>query len=363
MTNIKVLLLQERFVSYRIPIYNIIAEKFDFTLAYTKKDKDIDIETLPFKSKLLSFRSLKGFKYMNHFRKLCNNYDVVITLPHFRCINFCLVPFYWGRKYKTITWSIGVRASYKRKYNIKEKMRFSDKLYERVMKAADANIFYTKEPIEKWVKRGHDRNKFFVAHNTVEVLKTYKETNERDSILFVGTLYKEKGLDVLIRVYSDVYCKYKTNDFPSLDIIGEGNEKKEMEELAKSLPASEKIHFHGAIFDEKVLSDFFGKAVICISPNQAGLSVLKSMGYGVPYATHVDAITGGEILNISDRKNGFLYKSINELKEIIESTYTNKNNLKKMGKSAHEYYFNHTTPQNMAQGVIDAIYFALNKNE
>jgi len=85
------------------------------------------------------------------------------------------------------------------------------------------------------------------------------------------------------------------------------------------------------------ISKLFTKSLLCISPNQAGLSVLKSMGYGVPFVARENAITGGERLNIINNSNGILYNSQAELVDIISNSFLNKQEYIEMGRNAKEY--------------------------
>lgn len=100
---------------------------------------------------------------------------------------------------------------------------------------------------------------------------------------------------------------------------------------------------------------------MCISPTQAGLSVLTSLGHGVPFVTRCDAITGGEINNIVHGYNGYLYSSSKELYEIILESKKNPKFMHKMGLQCFEYYNNFCTIENMGKGFLDAINYVKNK--
>lgn len=125
----------------------------------------------------------------------------------------------------------------------------------------------------------------------------------------------------------------------------------------------EKILLHGAIYDQKVLKNFFAQSIACISPNQAGLSVLMSMGYGVPFLTSYDAITGGEIFNIENNVNGFIYNGSNEeLKEKLLWITDNRDTVLEYGRKAKQLYDEKRKPIDMANAIRDSVEYVLNKN-
>ena len=137
-------------------------------------------------------------------------------------------------------------------------------------------------------------------------------------------------------------------------------ERKALEEYVALQNLSENVIFHGAIYDEKVLADQFSHALLCISPTQGGLSVPKSMGYGVPFVTRKDAITGGEIYHITPGVNGIMYDKDDDLLNILSDACQNSQKYIEMGVKAQEYYNNNATVLHMAQGAMDAIEYVLN---
>lgn len=359
----KLLLLQETITPYRFPIYNLIAKHFRFSVAYINKAKGTEELPADFQLIQLHTRTFFVYRWIKGLRALCNKYDAVITLPYnFRCTNLCLVPFF-KNNYAALTWSIGIRASYIRPYSIDQSMNWRDRIYGAIMKKADANIFYMDAPVKKWVERGIDKDKIFVAHNTVEVLPVSPSHTNKQYFLFVGTLYKQKGVDILIDAYHTALAKSTKSNFPKLMIVGSGSEEQTLKQMVCEYRLENQIQFLGAIYEESELAKLFTKSIICISPNQAGLSVLKSMGYGVPYVTHKDAITGGEILNIKNGENGIVYNTSDDLVDILYEAYADTAKYIEMGKNAYNYYHQYATPQIMADGVIHAVEYALQKRK
>ena len=116
-----------------------------------------------------------------------------------------------------------------------------------------------------------------------------------------------------------------------------------------------KITLLGPIYDNKQKSEIFAKSYACFSPLQAGLSVLESFGYGVPFVTTKDAITGGEIFNIENMVNGIKLENVNTIKDVILDISNNPKKYLDMGEQAYNYYWNNRKPEDMALGIINAI--------
>ncbi len=354
----KVIILYNKVWDYRIEMFNLINRDFDLTVAYTDK-KFID-SSFDFKTLYTPGRKIGPF-YI-HFRnlhKIVKNYDVVIGLYDVRILSIMALSLLRRRYYKLIFWGIGVTASYKNRFDSKQTW---DRIRYFFGRRADALIFYSDYPLQKYIDHGLRREKLFVAHNTVSVeyIDDYEEDKKKD-FLFIGTLYKQKGVNELIDAY--VTFIKRTTGAPKLHIIGGGPYEDELRQFLINNNLHDHIIIHGPIYDKKALKNYFRKAIVCISPNQAGLSVLTSMGHGVPYLTSSDSLTGGERLNIENGVNGILYNAgKDELVKQMIWMNNNRDKMLEMGKKAYDHYTSCRRPEHMAASIVQAIKYSLKES-
>lgn len=350
----KVLICQNEISPYSVPVYNIIAAHYDLTVAYYLKDKS-KIEC-KFKKIRFESRTYGPFTFIKKINKIRKDYDLVSFLPNFRVPSYAMLPF-MPRHNGLVNWSIGFRASYTNPYVVDRKHVLADKIFQMLLSCSDASIFYMKKAKEFWKGTSLDMSKVFIAPNTTDVLPIEILPEQKKNFLFVGTLYKGKGLDLLLDAYRRVLEKIAT---PSkLHIVGDGLERSTLEKYVKQHNMVDNVIFHGAIYDENILADIYSRTLLCISPTQGGLSVPKSMGYGVPFVTKKSAITGGEIYHITSGENGIMYQYDNELSEIMMDACQHPEKYVEMGIRAKEYYDNNATVNHMAQGAMDAFEYVL----
>lgn len=352
----KLLIFQNELSAYNVPVYNNIAQHYDLTLAFYLNDKAKT--SCDFKKIKLSSYKIGPFRIVKGAIRLASSYDVVCIIPNLRNITYSILPFL-PHKNKVVNWSIGFRASYTNPYITNRKHVLADKLFQSVLNHCDSSIFYMDKAKEFWDGTSLDLSRVFIAPNTTEVIPIDIKPEIKKDILFVGTLYKGKGLDLLLNAFRIAAEKNKVQN--KLHIVGDGAERSTLEEYVKQHNMTDNVIFHGAIYDEKMLADRFAHALICVSPTQGGLSVPKSMGYGVPFVTRKDAITGGEIYHITSNENGIIYNKDEDLIKILEDCYRNPSKYILMGGKAKEYYDKHATINHMAQGAIQAFEFALNR--
>lgn len=350
----KLLILQYELSDYNVPVYNLIAQRYDLTVGYYIKDKSK--QECNFEKKAFDIKSLNTLIFVKGLRKYASQFDVVCIIPDLHVLSYCMLP-YMPRKYKITNWSIGFRVSYKHPYVTGRKHVLADRVFQSILSHCDATILYMEKSKEFWKETKLDMEKVFVAPNTTSVLPIELEPNKKKNILFVGTLYKGKGLDLLLQAYKEAVEKAQIKN--ELHIVGDGEERCIIEKYVKENHLEEKVILHGAIFDEKVLAQHFSEALLCISPTQGGLSCPKSMGYGVPFVTKTTAITGGEIYHITPGVNGIMYENDDELTGILVDASHNAKKYIEMGRLAQEYYDNNATIKHMAEGAMAAFAYAL----
>jgi len=347
---LKVLFVTYKLQNYRVPIFDIIgrSNKVDLTIAHSSSLSKYQGDN--FNEKIIPFKKLGSFTYYDkEFKDLITQFDIVVCM--FYLFNLSFLKLALKRNVKLIFWGIGVRASYNAKFDsptIMNNIRYF------LAKKSDAMLFYSDYAKEKYIKHGIAKEKLFVMPNTVEVLSINESKLQRNKILFIGSLYKQKKIFELLESYKQAVEKKEAIPL-ELHIVGGGAEFDNIKTWVGSNNLRKEVFLHGAIFEENKLSELFNSACACISPGQAGLSVLKSFGYGVPFITHIDAITGGERLNIKNNVNGILFDEYNDLKYIILDIFKNPKKFVDMGENAKNFYLSERTPEQMARGFLDAV--------
>lgn len=353
---IKVLVLYNKLFHYRIPIFNLLAERYDLTVAYSLgKDGDIP-SNVKFKTIHLDYYKCGRFILQKaNMYKFCSNYDAVLLYGEIAWLKNTYLTLRTNRPFVIIPWSIGVSASYNHSFD--RKTIWSIFTYF-IKRRADALVFYSDYPIKKYLDKGFSRDMLFVANNTVEVHQSSSDecVINKDSILFIGTLYMQKGIAFLLEEYLKAYNI--NNSIPTLNLVGGGKELDLVHMWVKKHNMEHKINVCGPIYDLKEKSNYFARAYATFSPIQAGLSVLESMGYGVPFVTTKTAITGGEIFNIENGINGILLDDCMQIHNVILDIASNPSNYIALGKNAQNHYKTSRKPIDMANGLSEAIEYA-----
>lgn len=341
----KILILQNTLLHYRKSLYNELAKYYDITILHSGKKTVIEHdkykEILKKKSKIGPFIFQSGV--LSEVQK--DSYDVIIAMLDLHWITNIFSMYFHNKKSKFIWWGSWLTNNY-----------FADKIKIFLTNQKYPSIFYSQDAKNSFVGAGVDEKKLFVANNTYDVgerIRCY-ENKTKNSILFVGSLDKRKQLDVLIRAYFNI--KGKIPSTITLVIVGAGEEIDNLKILVKKLNLSNFVKFKGKVNNRTKLLNFYKQAIVSVSFGQAGLSVLQSLGFGVPFITKLNAISGGEKTNIQQGENGFLIKdNIHSLESILLKLCLDIDYSRRLGENAYNYYSENCTIKKMAQSFTIAI--------
>jgi len=130
--------------------------------------------------------------------------------------------------------------------------------------------------------------KICVIRNFLSMLNSGKAGKEKNkgvkrekTVLFVGRLALQKGVETLISAFPEVIRAHRDT---KLIIVGDGNLKKSLTVLAKINGIEKSVVFKGYV-SEKMLDGFYRQASVFVSPSvfePFGITVIDAVNYGVP---------------------------------------------------------------------------------
>lgn len=106
---------------------------------------------------------------------------------------------------------------------------------------------------------------------------------EAGLVVFTGRLEAVKRLDLLLDAMALLQQDGKE---VHTVLIGHGSERARLEQLAVRRGIAAKVHFLGAVYDERTLAVAYKTADVCVIPSGAGLTVMHALGYGTPVILH-----------------------------------------------------------------------------
>jgi glycosyltransferase involved in cell wall biosynthesis len=339
-----VLILYNNILHYRIPFFNLLAEHYNVKVLHSGK-KCVCVQD-KFEEIIVPSKRIGPFIFQKGVLEetMKEEYDVIIAFFDVRLINTLISISRHNRHAKFILWGAWITKNY-----------IANQLRIYYLKKGYTHICYTQKSFQDFVIRGVDPKNLFVANNSFHVVgrTCAYENSEKTLILFVGSLDQRKQNEILLQSFSDVIDKISTKIV--LTIIGDGEQKTALIGLANKLLLNDRINFVGTINEPEILADYYKKAIVSVSFGQAGLSVLQSFAFGVPFMTKNGAISGGEITNIKHGFNGILCSNQLSLSENIIDLCNNMEHARELGKNAFDHYTKYCTMVNMVQGFQDSI--------
>jgi glycosyltransferase involved in cell wall biosynthesis len=156
--------------------------------------------------------------------------------------------------------------------------------------------------------------------------------NKTIKLVFVGRFTAEKGIDNLIKII-DGLREYKINF--TLEIIGDGEKKNNLETFIKKRDLYEKVILPGWLPREKLIQSLYSADIfMSTSKREAqGVAIIEALSCGVPV---ISTDVGGVSDVLIDGFNGYLVENNNmdDFIKKIKSLNDNRELLKKLSKNA-----------------------------
>jgi len=286
-------------LSYRTLILQDLAKRYEIVVFsegnYVGNFKHAKFRTV-YKFFGLKYRSLKNVKEA----------DLILAEFNLRHIDLWVLILFFPKK--LILWGIGIKASYVNRYGEDDKLIIIRKLIARRVRKT---LFYSWPPFYKYsfgfFKVSKDKLAVLINSENRPALKYFKKSSIKYEILFIGSVSAAKGLQDSL---SSFLSFKKENPMSPLifRIIGDGPLLLDL----KMKFLRDDIVFQGRIEDDNMLSEYFERALFCVSLRQAGLSVMKSFKFCTPFVTYYNSYTGGERNNIIHMWNGFLLQRVGQ---------------------------------------------------
>lgn len=147
-------------------------------------------------------------------------------------------------------------------------------------------------------------------------------------IIFTGTIYRRKNLELLIKVFNEICRNYKTR----LVIVGEGDKgyMEELKGLANELKLGNKIIFNG-FAPRKELPAYYSMADIGVWPANNSVSIIEAMACKLPIV-----MVDWQMPHLVSHNNGFKFPFNDKkmLKHYIVKLVKDKKLRQEMGKNS-----------------------------
>jgi glycosyltransferase involved in cell wall biosynthesis len=143
-------------------------------------------------------------------------------------------------------------------------------------------------------------------YSSRELIDGREALGARDFI-YVGRLTEEKKPDLLLEAFERAQSAL-SGDI-RLVFVGEGPLRAPLEKHALQAGLAERVLFLGHVSDFETLRHVYGNAIASVSPGYVGLSLIQSLGFGVPMIAARDERHSPEIEAAQEGVNVTLFSS------------------------------------------------------
>jgi len=376
MEKINLLVVYQVIMHYRVPFYRKMQkdEQLNFSILYGEgkpgtKLVNANLDNLELnREKVPGFRiDFKGnsfpFSPLLAFRLFRKNPQVILAEGSSSIINGTIAFFYAKIFHKKfIWWSLGQLEG--KKHNAIR--RLISKWEHIIEKNADAIFTYSTKGKKYFLSRGIEEDKIFVGVNVLDAesrIKENKEANEinfpwtnKFNIVFIGTITKEKNLELVIDALSVLNVDQDKFVF---HIIGDGKHRDNLENYIKyKLVSENSVIFHGRI--NKGGGKIMEKCDLMLLPGLGGLAICEGMICSLPIIT---GNADGTEYDLVDEGNGFIFPdmTVDDIVKTIKLLHNNPAITKELGANSYKKITEEFTFNNYYASFKSALNFVIKK--
>lgn len=187
----------------------------------------------------------------------------------------------------------------------------------------------------KLVEKYSDNNNFynFITFTDIDIFKNEKGFKWEPVILYVGVLYRLKGVHFLIEAFQRLSDKYKNF---KLVIVGDGPYESELKQLISKKPRNIEMVGRKPLKEVRdIMKNCTALVLPSLSEGLGRVLVEAAMLRKALIGSNVDGIPD----IVQDGKNGFLIEpgNVDELTVSLEKLMSNQDLAKKMGEEGRQY--------------------------
>ncbi|EKD58410.1 MAG: glycosyl transferase group 1 protein [uncultured bacterium] len=196
----------------------------------------------------------------------------------------------------------------------------------RIWKGAEF-VVANSQGLKELALRSGTKKEIGVVYNGIAVNEFFPQVenlnSEQFTIICVSRVTPRKGIRFLIQAFKILSGRYENM---RLLIVGDGNEKKSLEDLVQGLDLKDKVEFAGIVSHDKLLP-YYQRADVFVLPSlNEGMSnvMLEALACGLPV---VATETGGTKELLTDGLNGLVVrmKDADDIADKIERLILDRN--------------------------------------
>lgn len=366
----KVILVTNIPNQYRLPLFNELNNQLsskgkELLVIFGAKDYGarksvVDLSECNFRYQILKpsifehFENSRGlFFYKGLMRLLIKEKPDKVVVGGFSIPSIKVVFLNFFYKFDVIIWSGAFQTESAIKLLIRKVL---------IAKATQM-IAYSSKAKQYFIKLGADQNKVVNAGNTVDVAffnsinRSVDNENRKNNIYhltYVGYLSPRKNVSLLLYALKELLLR--RTDFV-LDIIGDGESKANLVELAEKLNITKYVHFHGFKQKSELPIHLSESAIFLFQTNFDiwGLVLNEAMAAGIPCLASIHA--GATVDLIQEGETGFKidFSDPQNVAKKVDWMLNHPKEIQKVGENASEFIRLNYSLANCAEKMILAL--------